>query len=386
VPTPVPAGARGTPARYDRPIDATSSAPEASGRAERRPEPGYPLVEVRQPKSKPLVLAVRDSVEIGRDCDGLLLSDPEVSRRHVVLRFDGDSLMVEDLGSTNGTTVNGVAVETSVPLSETDIVCLGNTELQLLRTTGRAGPPRKPMPMTGASSGPRGTTVAAGVAAGSGAVVRGKADASGARMTSIDVVADAVDEERAKVDTLAAAGGTITIVFSDIESSTEMAMSLGDTKWFDVLGEHNEIIRRNLERYDGTEVKSQGDGFMLTFPGARSAMLCMIDVQRDLARRASREPDSPIRIRIGLHTGEAIVDADGDLFGKHIIMAARIANLADGGQILASSITKEITSSRGDLEFGEARDVALKGIDGTYQVYEVVWAEPDDGAASPSDS
>ncbi|MCJ7436988.1 MAG: adenylate/guanylate cyclase domain-containing protein, partial [Acidimicrobiia bacterium] len=180
--------------------------------------------------------------------------------------------------------------------------------------------------------------------------------------------------------------GTITIVFSDIESSTEMAMSLGDTKWFDVLGEHNEIIRRNLERYDGTEVKSQGDGFMLTFPGARSAMLCMIDVQRDLARRASKEPESPIRIRIGLHTGEAIVDADGDLFGKHIIMAARIANLADGGQILASSITKEITSSRGDLEFGEAQDVALKGIEGTYQVHEVVWAEPADGEASSAGS
>ena len=67
-----------------------------------------------------------------------------------------------------------------------------------------------------------------------------------------------------------------------------------------------------------------------------------------------RAAGSPIRIRIGLHTGEAIVDADGALLGKHIIMAARIANLADGGQILASSITKEITSSRGDLEFGEA--------------------------------
>jgi class 3 adenylate cyclase len=337
---------------------------------------------VRQPKSKPLVLAVRDTVEIGRDCDGLLLSDPEVSRRHVVLRLDGDTLMLEDLGSTNGTTLNGAAVETSVPLSETDVVCLGHTELQLLPTAGRARLPRKPMPITGASSGPRGTTVAAGGAA----VVRGKADVSGARMTSIDAVADAVDEERAKVAKLAAAGGTITIVFSDIESSTEMAMSLGDTKWFDVLGEHNEIIRRNLERYDGTEVKSQGDGFMLTFPGARSAMLCMIDVQRDLARRASKEPESPIRIRIGLHTGEAIVDADGDLFGKHIIMAARIANLADGGQILASSITKEITSSRGDLEFGEAQDVALKGIEGTYQVHEVIWAEPEDGEASSADS
>jgi class 3 adenylate cyclase len=59
-------------------------------------------------------------------------------------------------------------------------------------------------------------------------------------------------------------------------------------------------------------------------------------------------------------------------------LTARIANLAHGGQILASSITKEITSSRGDLEFGEAQDVTLKGIEGTYQVYEVIWSETDE--------
>jgi adenylate cyclase len=337
---------------------------------------------VRQPKSKPLVVAVRDPVEIGRDCDGLLLSDPEVSRRHVVLRLDGDTLTVEDLGSTNGTTVNGTAVEAAVPLSETDVVCLGHTELQLLPTTGRARSPSQPMPAPDAASGPRGTTVRSGGVA----VVRGRADTTAARMTSIDVVADAIDEERTKVAKFAAAGGTITIVFSDIESSTEMAMSLGDTKWFDVLGEHNDIIRRNLGRYGGTEVKSQGDGFMLTFPGARSAVLCMIDVQREFARRAEKEPDAPIRIRIGVHTGEAIVDAGGDLFGKHIIVAARIANLAEGGQILTSSITKEITSSRGDLEFGKAQEVTLKGIEGTYQVHEVVWAELDDAESSMTSS
>jgi adenylate cyclase len=337
---------------------------------------------VRQPKSKPLVVAVRDPVEIGRDCDGLLLSDPEVSRRHVVLRLDGDTLTVEDLGSTNGTTVNGTALEGAVPLSENDVVCLGRTELQLLPTSGRARSPSKPMPAPDATSGPRGTTVASGGVA----VVRGRADMTAARMTSIDAVADAVDEERTKVAKFAAAGGTITIVFSDIESSTEMAMLLGDTKWFDVLGEHNDIIRRNLEHYNGTEVKSQGDGFMLTFPGARSAVLCMIDVQREFARRAKKELDAPIRIRIGVHTGEAIVDAGGDLFGKHIILAARIANLAKGGQILASSITKEITSSRGDLEFGEAQDVTLKGIEGTWQVHDVVWAEPDDAESSTTSS
>jgi adenylate cyclase len=332
---------------------------------------------VRQPKSKPLVVAVRDPVEIGRDCDGLLLSDPEVSRRHVVLRLDGDTLMVEDLGSTNGTTVNGAALEAAVPLSEDDVVCLGRTELQLLPTTGRARSPSRPRPAD-AASGPRATSVASdGVT-----VVRGRADMTAARLTSIDAVADAVDEERTKVAKFAADGGTITIVFSDIESSTEMAMLLGDTKWFEVLGEHNDIIRRNLAHYGGTEVKSQGDGFMLTFPGARSAVLCMIDVQREFARRAEKELEAPIRIRIGVHTGEAIVDAGGDLFGKHIIIAARIANLAEGGQILASSITKEITSSRGDLEYGEAQEVTLKGIEGTWQVHDVVWTEPDDAESS----
>ena len=367
--------ALGLPRRYDWVIDDTSTAPNASGG-------GYPLVEVRQPKSSTLILAVRDPVEVGRDCGGLLLSDHEVSRRHLVLRADGEDLLVEDLGSTNGTTVNGSKIEGPVKLTDADVVCLGRTELRRLADRAPARPARKPMPISGAGSGQRVKTVAVGGAAGGAAVVRGKADTSGARMTSIDAVADAVDEERGKVAKLAAAGGTVTIVFSDIESSTEMAMKLGDTRWFEVLGEHNEIIRHNIERHHGTVIKSQGDGFMLTFPSARGAMLCMIDVQRDLAKRAVESLDAPIRIRIGMHTGEAIVDSEGDLFGKHIIMAARIANLADGGQILVSSITREITSSRGDLQFGGSQEVTLKGIEGAYEVHEVLWDESDDTEVS----
>lgn len=302
-------------------------------------------------------------MELGRECDGLLLADPEVSRRHVVVRFEGNELVVEDLGSTNGTTVNGVKIEVPVPLWENDIVRLGGTELRLLAGTGRA---------SGGGSG---------VAAG-GAVVRGKADSSGARMTSIESVAAAVDEKSAEVASLAAVSGTITIVFSDIESSTKMAMSLGDSRWFEVLGEHNEIIQRNLVAHSGTVIKSQGDGFMLTFPSARAALLCMIEVQHDLATRARDSVDAPIRIRIGMHTGEAIVDAVGDLFGKHIIMAARIANLADGGQILVSSITKEIAASRDDVAFGPPQEVTLKGIDGDHYVYEVLYRGADDTVVS----
>ena len=142
---------------------------------------------MRQPKCKPLVIAVRDVVDIGRDCDGLLLSDPEVSRRHVSLTLDGDAVVLEDLGSTNGTMLNGTTISGPVHLDEGDVALLGRTELQLLAVTGRGRPVRKPMPISGAVTGvvtdPRSSPAA-------GAVVRGKADTSGARMTSIDAMAD----------------------------------------------------------------------------------------------------------------------------------------------------------------------------------------------------
>jgi class 3 adenylate cyclase len=324
------------------------------------------LVEVRQPNRKPLLIAVRGALEIGRDCDGLLLLDPEVSRRHVQLEAKDGSVIVTDLGSTNGTTVNGQKLEGSFELGENDVVKLGGTQIQLVSSDlGEPGV------VKARTSGPRLTAIAG--SGGGDAVVRGSGEHAAARMTSIDQVAASVDDEKDKVAKLSGSEGTVTIVFSDIESSTEMATQLGDTKWFAVLKRHNEIIRKAVKKYGGNEIKSQGDGFMLTFPSARAAIFAMSDVQRDLVKQAEEHPDTPIRVRVGVHTGEAIVDAGGDLFGKHIILAARVANLADGGHILTSSITKEIASSRGDIHFGEAQEVSLKGIEGSHQVYEVDW-------------
>jgi class 3 adenylate cyclase len=331
------------------------------------------LVEVRQPGRKALLVAVRGTLEIGRDCDGLLLLDPEASRRHVQLEVRDGTLTVTDLGSTNGTTVNGARIDQPTAITENDVVRLGGTEVQAVPSAGLDD-----VAVTAArTSGPRLTSVAGSGARDSGggdAVVRGRADDTAARMTSIDAVAAAVDQEQGKVANLVSGNeGTVTIVFSDIESSTEMATQLGDTKWFSVLKRHNDIIRTSVKKYGGNEIKSQGDGFMLTFPSARSAIFAMSDVQRELEKHATEHPDTPIRVRVGLHTGEAIVDAGGDLFGRHIILAARIANLADGAQILTSSLTKEIASARGDIHFGEAREVALKGIEGAHHVHEVDW-------------
>ncbi len=86
----------------------------------------------------------------------------------------------------------------------------------------------------------------------------------------------------------------------------------------------------------------------------------------------------PIHVRIGLHAGEAIKEADAqtgkdDFFGKNVILAARIAGQAQGGEILVSSLLKELTESGGDIAFGEGRDVELQGLAGTHQVHHIAW-------------
>jgi len=332
----------------------------------------HTVLEVRQGGRKPLYVQLHDELELGRDCDGLLLADDEVSRRHALFTRNRDGVAVADLGSTNGTFVDGVRVDGHRPVPPGSVVRLGSTEVRALEDAVAPAPPRE---TTVAGAGPRGTVVA-GQGGGGGEVVIGPAASttSEIRATSIDkVAASAAVEAQAIAAQPLGGDDTVTIVFSDIESSTERAMALGDQRWFEVLGAHNAIVRRRLEEFGGREVKSQGDGFMLTFPSARRAVQCCIAVQQDLDAYAREDPESGVRVRMGVHTGEAIVDEGGDLFGKHIIVAARIANLARGGQVLASGLTREITASRGDLQFGPPDSVELKGIEGTYQVCDVLW-------------
>jgi predicted ATPase/class 3 adenylate cyclase len=190
--------------------------------------------------------------------------------------------------------------------------------------------------------------------------------------TSIDAVASAVEDERPDLSGAAAPDGTVTIMFSDIEGSTAMTERLGDRRWLEVLREHNDIVRGQVRAHGGFEVKSQGDGFMVAFASARRALDCAVAVQRAFAGYAEEHPDEPIRVRIGLHTGEAIRERD-DFFGRNVILAARIAAQASGGEVLVSSLLKELTESSSELRFGEPREVQLKGLSGTHRVHAVEW-------------
>jgi class 3 adenylate cyclase len=110
---------------------------------------------------------------------------------------------------------------------------------------------------------------------------------------------------------------------------------------------------------------------MLAFPSARSAVQCSMAIMRSLEAHGRSHPTEALRIRIGMHTGEAIVE-DNDLFGRPVVLAARIANQARGGEILVSSLVREIVESRGDIPFGETREVLLKGLDGRHLLHSIL--------------
>jgi eukaryotic-like serine/threonine-protein kinase len=189
--------------------------------------------------------------------------------------------------------------------------------------------------------------------------------------TSIEAVAASVYADKPDLRNHAAPDGTVTIMFSDIEGSTVLTERLGDQRWQEVLREHNGLIREQLRAHDGFEVKTMGDGFMVAFQSAKKGLDCAIGIQCAFAERNERA-EQPIRVRIGLHTGEAIREAD-DFFGKHVVLASRVADAASGGEILVSSVLKELTESAGDVRFGEACKVELKGLRGKHRLFQVAW-------------
>ena len=205
--------------------------------------------------------------------------------------------------------------------------------------------------------------------------LRAQGVAAGDIYTSIDNVARAVERERPEISVHPAPDGTVTIMFSDIEDSTVLTERLGDDAWQELLRKHNALIREQLRAHDGYEVKTMGDGFMVAFRSARRGLDCAVAIQRAFGTAFPNDQrpttNDQIRVRIGLHAGEAIKDGD-DFYGKNVIMASRVAGKAAGGEILVSSLLRQLVESGvGAGVFGEGREVELKGLAGTHTVYAV---------------
>src|SRR5437763_3937167 len=137
--------------------------------------------------------------------------------------------------------------------------------------------------------------------------------------------------------------GTVTFLFTDIEGSTRLLRELGDA-YADVLAEHRRALRAAWQRHDGIEVDTQGDAFFVAFARASDAVAAADEGQRALA-------DGPVRVRMGLHTGEPL-RADEGYVGFDVHRAARIAAAGHGGQVLLSQATA-------DLAGADARDLGV---------------------------
>ena len=172
---------------------------------------------------------------------------------------------------------------------------------------------------------------------------------------------------------LTEAGGLVIILFTDIEGSTTLTQRLGDAKAQEVLRAHNAIVRDALKAHSGSEIKHTGDGIMASFTSASRALECAIAIQRALAQRNESNPDTPIRVRIGLNAGEPVVEED-DLFGTAVQLAARIAAKAEGGEILASDVVRQLVAGKGFL-FADRGETALRGFEEAVRLYEVRWRE-----------
>ncbi|MDQ4041064.1 MAG: adenylate/guanylate cyclase domain-containing protein [Actinomycetota bacterium] len=151
-----------------------------------------------------------------------------------------------------------------------------------------------------------------------------------------------------------------TVMFTDIVDSTRRASELGDAEWRRLLERHDELVRRQLERWQGREVKTTGDGFLATFDGPARAIRCghaIAEVVQPLG----------IEVRAGLHTGECEVRGD-DVAGMAVHIGARVGSLAASGEVLVSSTVKDLVVGSG-IDFEDRGEHELKGVPGSWRLY-----------------
>lgn len=179
----------------------------------------------------------------------------------------------------------------------------------------------------------------------------------------VDALLDEVEEfvtgirERREPDRTLA-----TILFTDIVGSTERAASLGDRSWAALLESHHASVRRQLERFRGTELDTAGDGFFAAFDGPARGIRCAVAI-RDAVRSLGLE------IRAGLHTGEC-EKAANKLTGTAVNIGARVGALAAAGEILVSSTVVDLVAGSG-LSFEDRGEYELKGLTGRRRLFAV---------------
>jgi class 3 adenylate cyclase len=153
-----------------------------------------------------------------------------------------------------------------------------------------------------------------------------------------------------------------TVLFTDIVGSTEKAARLGDRAWRDLLESHYALVRKELTRFRGREIKTMGDAFIATFDGPARAVCCACSIRDNVAQLN-------IQIRAGVHTGE-VDNTDYDIGGIAVHIAARVIAAAQPGEVLVSSTVKDLSAGSG-INFTERGTHVLKGVPDEWRLFAV---------------
>ncbi len=153
-----------------------------------------------------------------------------------------------------------------------------------------------------------------------------------------------------------------TVMFSDIVSSTERAVEIGDRRWRDLLDRHDALIRQELARHGGREVKTTGDGFLALFDGPARAIRCAVAIRHELRAQG-------VEVRIGLHSGEIELRGD-DVGGIAVHLGARVAAAASPGEVVVSSTVRDLVAGS-RIGFVDRGEHDLKGVPDRWHLYAV---------------
>jgi class 3 adenylate cyclase len=180
---------------------------------------------------------------------------------------------------------------------------------------------------------------------------------SRAMVDAIGRFLDEIRDEQHAFDSLLA-----TVMITDLVDSTMQAAAVGDRRWNEMRAAHDRIVRAQIERYRGREIKTMGDGFLATFDGPARAVRCAMALAPALASLG-------LEVRAGLHTGEIELDGD-DVRGLAVAIGARVGALAGPNEVLVSQTVKDLVVGSG-LAFVDAGEHVLKGVPDRWHLYRV---------------
>ncbi|MBV8955914.1 MAG: adenylate/guanylate cyclase domain-containing protein [Solirubrobacterales bacterium] len=195
---------------------------------------------------------------------------------------------------------------------------------------------------------------------------------SPAHVTSIDVIASALEPLTSDVSRLSSPDGALTLMLSDIVDATTLAARLGPERWEQLLRDHHLLVERLVALHDGQVIKFERDGFLASFNSAHGALYAAVELQRTFSSPDDATAPHGLMLRVGLHSGFVIAATD-DLLGRNVVLASRIAGHAHGGEILVSSTLKQYTETDPSFRFEPRGEHHFKGLLGEHEVYLVRW-------------